>query len=148
MKFNWGTGIFLFYSIFALSLVVVVIQSRTFDNSLVFEDYYAKDITYQQTINRRNNSQALSQPLSLEVKAAFCQLNFPAELLQGPFNGTVHLYRPSSKKYDQTYPIAANAAGEMFIPTEGLTDGYYKALVNWSANGVDYYDEFPIYLKP
>ncbi len=148
MKFNWGTGIFVFYSLFALSLVVVVVKSTAFDNSLVFEDYYAKDITYQETIDRKNNSLGLSTPLTLDIWPNFCQLNFPASDIVGPFQGSVHFYRPSSKKHDQTFEIATNTEGQMFIPTDALQEGYYKALVTWSAAGIDYYNEFPVYLQP
>jgi len=65
MKFHWGHGIFLFYVVFVASLVTVVIKSRQFDNSLVTEEYYARDLNYQQEYDRRMNSKSLAEPLSI-----------------------------------------------------------------------------------
>ena len=101
MKFNWGHGIFLFYSLFALSLIIVVIKSTEFDNSLVTEDYYAKDITYQKMIDRKANSQALGHPVALQRMEDGFNLIFPTQELGGPVEGTAHFYRPSSSDFDK-----------------------------------------------
>jgi hypothetical protein len=44
MKFNWGTGIAIFYIIFVVSLVFQVFKSRQYDHSLVVDNYYEEDI--------------------------------------------------------------------------------------------------------
>ena len=145
MKFHWGHGIFLFYVVFVASLVTVVIKSRDFDNSLVTEEYYARDLNYQQDYDRRMNSKSLAEPLSIMRVNGQYQLLFPKGNNQG-VEGTVLLYRPSSKHDDRLLKLSVNAGGTMPLRVEGLKPGRYQAVVEWSANGVDYFDELDLHL--
>lgn len=148
MKFNWGHGIFLFYSLFALSLIVVVIKSTEFDNSLVTDDYYAKDITYQRMLDRKANSRALEHPVELRRLESGFNLIFPREDLTGPVSGTAHFYRPSSSDYDKIVPLKTTEAGSMYLASDDLSAGFYRLKVEWTAGGKEFYDEFTIQLRP
>lgn len=141
MKFHWGHGIALFYSLFVLTLILVVIKSRTFDNSLVTEDYYTRDINYQQEYNRRQNSKLLEQPVSLEEKDGKYRIVFPPAL-SGQAEGTLLFYRPSSQALDRLVPIKVDEAGGMDLSLAGLAAGKYRAILTWSSAGKDYLDEF------
>lgn len=147
MKFNWGTGIFIFYTVFALSLVVVVVKSTQYDNSLVTKDYYAKDITYQRTIDAKRNSSLLNQAVDMAITPGNCQLSFPLAEVDGPISGTLHFYRPSSSKYDRIVKLKTDGGGRMLVGTEELHPGYYQAIVEWSAGDKHYYDEFPLVIN-
>ncbi len=143
MKFHWGHGIALFYSLFALTLVVVVIKSTAFDNSLVTEEYYQRDINYQAEYNRRQNSDQLVQQVSLEKVEGQYRVVFP-ERIAADAKGTLHFYRPSSAKDDRIIPIKVDAAGGMNLSLTGLKPGRYRAILEWSSGGKDYWDEFSL----
>ncbi len=145
MKFHWGHGIFLFYVVFVASLITVVIKSRDFDNSLVTEAYYARDLNYQQEYDRRMNSKLLDEPLSIMRVNGQYTLLFPKGSNQD-VKGTVLLYRPSSKHDDRLLQLAVGAGGTMPLRVDGLKPGRYQAVVEWSANGVDYFDELDLHL--
>lgn len=145
MKFNWGHGIFAFYVFFVATLVVVVIKSRTFDNSLVDENYYARDINYQQEYDRRSNSSALTNPLRLVAAKGGYELQFPVTGLK-KVTGSLHLYRPSTKHDDRRLPLAVREDGGMVLPLQGMTPGRYKAIVEWSVDDVGYYDELDLHI--
>lgn len=145
MKFNWGHGIFTFYVFFVAILVVVVIKSRTFDNSLVDENYYARDINYQQEYDRRSNSDALVNPLRMVATEGGYELQFPVKG-QKRVTGTLHLYRPSTKNDDRRLPLAVRDDGGMVLPLKGMTPGRYEAIVEWNADGVGYYDELDLHI--
>jgi nitrogen fixation protein FixH len=140
MAFHWGHGIALFYSFFVCVLVIVVIQSRTFDNSLVTENYYARDINYQQEYDRRSNSAGLGA--GPQVQAS--RLTFPDDL-SSRVSGSVLIYRPSTKRHDRRLSLELDEAGGMDLPLAGLPGGYYQVIVEWSAGGVEYYDELDLY---
>lgn len=145
MKFHWGHGIAVFYTFFALTLVVVVIKSRGFDNSLVTEDYYARDINYQQEYDRRSNSKQLGGAgPQVQCVSGDCRLSFPASL-EKQVHGSVLIYRPSSKQHDRRLPLELDDSGEMALPLAGLPPGRYQAILEWSAGGTDYYDELDLY---
>jgi len=146
MKFNWGTGIFLFYTTFAVAMIGAVIKSTTFDNSLVVEDYYAKDITYQSTLERKARSQALNQPLTLELLEGDYELVFPLAELRGTPRGQVQFYRTNSSKFDEYYSLEVDRYGHMKLPTTGRLTGLWRVIVEWEDDKQEYLDEFTLYL--
>ncbi|TXF91034.1 hypothetical protein FUA23_04320 [Neolewinella aurantiaca] len=146
MKFNWGHGIFTFYVIFVATLVVVVIKSRTFDNSLVYENYYARDINYQQEYDRRLNSNSLADPLRIVSSDEGYALQFPPSL-EEKVEGTVLLYRPSTKSDDRRVALEVNPEGTMSLPLRGMNPGRYEAIVEWQSGGVKYYDELDLNIR-
>ncbi len=145
MKLHWGHNIAVFYTLFVAVLVIVVIQSTRFDNSLVAEDYYARDINYQQEYDRRVNSEALEEgPRLTEVETGY-RLEFPPRL-SASTAGTLQLYRPSSKDHDRLIDIDLDVRGGMDLSATGLLPGRYRIILEWSAGGVSYLDEFDIYI--
>ena len=141
MKFNWGTGIALFYTLFVLVLVFAVIKSTGVDHSLVTEDYYQKDLEYQSQIDREVNTQALEEDLKITFSdpERTIRLQFPGNL--GDVKGTALFFRPSNKALDFEVPIQPNDTGQQLIPTKGMLPGLWKVKVNWNAGGKEYYKE-------
>lgn len=141
MKFSWGTGIFLFYTLFALGLVFQVYKSTRYDNSLVVDNYYEHDIHYQEQYERKVNAQGLSSPVSIRLLAEGQSLliDFPAEV-KSP-EGVVLLYRPNDKQYDESLPLEIDADGEMRIPVTELLAGRWSVRITWSENGKEYFVE-------
>ncbi len=141
MKFNWGTGIFLFYGLFAMSLFYQVYRSTQYDNSLVVDNYYEEDIKYQQQYERLANAQTLGEPVRIAYTNADRQvvITFPREA--GEPSGRVTFYRPSDKRFDFAKDIAIDENGQMIVPAQSLLGGRWKVKVLWSAAGKDYFAE-------
>ncbi|MCB0663415.1 MAG: FixH family protein [Saprospiraceae bacterium] len=146
MKLNWGTGIGIFYTLFALTMVFFVIKSTTYDNSLVVDDYYEKDLNYQEHYNRLENSQSLTEDLKIELNAKLGQVNFMFPEAMGGVKGEILFYNPTTKHKDFTVNIAPNDLNRMEVPVKDLSNGRWKIKVNWEGNGLPYYKETEIYL--
>lgn len=146
MKFNWGTGIALFYSLFVLALVWQVYQSTTYDNALVSEHYYKDDLNYQQHYNKLVNNQQLTQDLVVIENEATqtLDLQFPTSL--GAVDGTILLFCPSAEAEDHHLPVQPDSEGHQAIPLTGLKKGLWKAKIDWNAQGVAYYKEIALIL--
>jgi nitrogen fixation protein FixH len=141
MKLNWGSGIAIVYTIFALAMLFAVYQSTKQDNSLVVENYYQKDLEYQTQIDKEVNTQGLLENLQIKYAGAENAVNllFPTNL--GPISGVILFFRPSNKALDFETPIQMDAEGRQQISTQKLLPGLWKVQVNWSAGGKDYYTE-------
>ncbi|MCB0636057.1 MAG: FixH family protein [Lewinella sp.] len=141
MKFSWGTGIFLFYTLFALGLVFQVYKSTQYDHSLVYDDYYSHDIHYQEQYERKVNAQSLSEPvrISLQPEVRQVVIDFPADVIRP--QGTVLLYRPNDKRFDQELPISMDGNGQMKIGIEDLLVGRWAVRITWAENGKEYFVE-------
>lgn len=147
MKFNWGTGIFIFYTLFATSLFFQVYKSTQYDRHLVAENYYEKDLAYQTQYEKEANSLGLKEGMEIkyEETTATVQFQFPKDL-QG-VAGTVLFYRASDKKQDIVLPITLDERNEMILNTDKFSKGFWRIEVDWKANGKEYFDETAIKIK-
>ncbi len=139
MKFNWGTGIALFYTIFAAVLIFAVIKSTSYDNSLVSDQYYADDLKYQEHYVKLVNSKALTEDLKIVRGKTDVTLTFPEEV--GAVQGEIVFFCPSDSKQDFTLPVRPDAERRQSVPIEGLKPGLWKVKVDWQADGKTYYKE-------
>ena len=141
MKINWGSGIAIFYVVFASVLLFSVYKSTTYDNSLVEENYYAKDIAYQEHYNKLVNAKSLKQDLKVielpqKQSVAFY---FPKEL--GKPSGKIHFFCPSHSNLDFELEVDTDGEATQYIPIEDLKKGLWKVKVDWQADGKAFYKE-------
>jgi hypothetical protein len=139
MKLNWGTSIAIVYGLFTITMVGFVIKSKSMDHSLVTEDYYAKDLAYQQQYDKLTNSQALANDLTIGKVGEGVQFVFPKETQQP--NGEILFYRADDKSKDFSIKIAPDAQGQQLVPTDKLTPGRWTVKVDWQAGGKPFYKE-------
>ena len=150
-KINWGTGIFIFYSFFAATLFYQVYKSTQYDNSLVVDNYYEKDLSYQETIDKLKNSNALTTALQIHYYdiLQLVELEFPTEFEN--ITGTIQFYRASNKKEDVTLPIELGGDKCMNIYIRTLKPGLWKIEVDWVGDSTPYLDrtiiELPDYVE-
>ncbi len=141
MKFNWGSGIAIFYTSFALFMVFMVVKSTSYDHSLVVEDYYAKDLAYQEQYDKIKNSQDLQEGLIIKNNGSdrTVELTFPEGMKD--IVGRVQFYRPSGKDHDFFVKIDHPENGKMLIPVEKAISGQWTVKVDWNGDGKAFYDE-------
>ncbi len=139
MKLNWGTSIAIFYSLFALTMVGFVIKSKSFDHDLVVEDYYAKDLAFQQQYDKLANTKALANDLKIDASKDGIQLLFPAEV--GQVSGNILLYRADDKTKDVSLKVNPNEQNQQLVPTDQLTPGRWTVKVDWQAGNKLFYTE-------
>lgn len=141
MKFNWGTGIALFYSVFVLALVFQVFKSTQYDHSLVSDKYYAKDLAYQEHYEKLANSQQLEKDLEViqNDSKTFVRLAFPEQLSR--INGEIHFFCPSDSRQDFKVPVRPNADNQQIVSTQKLKTGLWRVKIDWKADGKSYFKE-------
>jgi len=141
MKMNWGYGIMIFYICFASTLIFVLIQSFGVKHNLVVDNYYEHDLSFQSTIDKRNN-QIKSNNILIKTKKKDNQIEFNflnAESLKG----NIQFYRPSNKDEDFTIKIEENT---FTFNTKNMSKGKWKVKVDWQDTNALYYHEKDIYL--
>ena len=142
-NFHWGKGIFLLYGGFVIFILSVVIFASMQEFSLVEDNYYNKELVYQEQITRLENTQ------NLDVKPIFVidrenlnvKLHFPKELITDDLIGTIHFFRPSSKKHDHIINLKLNSDGLMEIKLDRFIKGYWKIKFQWHSSDNEYYME-------
>lgn len=141
MKINWGTGIAIFYTIFAVTLLFAVVRSTHYDHSLVSEQYYADDQNYQKHYDKLVNASHLKEDLQIwnKKQAERIELQFPKDL-KG-VAGEVYFFCPSSSKKDFKLKVQPDKNNLQMIPTEGLKKGLWKVKVDWTGANKAFYKE-------
>ena len=140
MKFNWGTGIviaFALFMTFILSYVFKVQSNDKYDHELVVKDYYKKEATVQADIEKKQNANALKNLVIIHKNEKGIEIQFPSDFDYSKIQGTVSLYRPSSKKLDFETKISLSSPN-LLIPKSNLTGGLWDISVDWNYDGVEY----------
>ncbi|MBR8535480.1 FixH family protein [Carboxylicivirga sediminis] len=147
MKFNWGHGIFLVIVLAVagfLSMVFITTRERI---DMVTEDYYPKELRYDDQIEKIKNYNALSKKVEVTLGDAL-YIQFPDNIANAPdINGLVHLYRPSDKDLDIEKGIQLDSSYAMSIPLSDLMSGKYELIIEWQANGQPYLTKEVVYVN-
>lgn len=125
-------------------MVAMVIISRSFDHSLVVENYYEEDLAYQAHIDRLSNTRALERDLIIQEDKAgqVILLKFPTDFQV--LTGDVWFYRPDNKSNDFKIKIEADAEGRFILPSKNLAAGLWKMKIDWEGDGKPFYKEATI----
>lgn len=141
MKFNWGTGIFITIVIFLIGMITLVVISSMQPLNLVTPDYYPKGIDYQQQINKIERTKQLAVGIQFTQDEKLIYLDFPAiDSINKPA-GKVLVFFPRDNNLDREYNIEVNDSLIQTIPKERMVKGRCIIKIDWSFDGVDYYQE-------
>ncbi|MCB0520071.1 MAG: FixH family protein [Lewinellaceae bacterium] len=141
MKLNWGSGIAIFYSSFVIVMVAMVFYSKSFDSSLVVDNYYEQDLQYQQHINKLHNSQALPQDLTIKEdrQGKIVSLQFPQGFEK--LGGEIQFYRADDKSKDFKLKVNVDEKGTQLVSAKNLLPGRWTVKVDWEGDGRLFYKE-------
>jgi len=140
MKINWGTAIvlaFIGFISFIMYFVISMNFNDKYNHDLVTEDYYKKELGYQDDINKQNNAQALDQDITYEKTSEGLVFKFPENFDTKKITGKVFLYRPSNKQLDFETPISLSES-YLLVPDKRLLDGRWNITIDWQYNETSY----------
>ncbi len=146
MKFNWGTGIVIFFTFFAASMTFAVVSTTRYPPQLVQNDYYTLDLNYQDRVEKKQNTAALMAAPLVDFIAAnkTIQVKFPDGMVAE--SGTSKCYRSATTKEDFTTQLVHASTQE--IPAEGLTPGRWHVELDWlDADGKKYFWETAVVVQ-
>lgn len=138
---HWGWRIAVGYSLFVIGMIALVVAANRQTNDLVTEDYYARELAYQDIIDAKANAAAMEEPFAFRVAEdyAWLELDFPAEA--GSPEGVLHFYRPSDASRDFKVEVAPDAEGIQRVPIAALQQGFWRVNLEWTGNQTPYYHE-------
>lgn len=149
MKWNWGTGLFVFFVLFVGILAFVLYQSTQVDNALVMDNYYEEDLNYQSHYEKKQNTASLSEKVlvSYDHEKNELHLKFPDTIAaESGIAGNVWLYRPSDKGQDIHHDFQLLNELEWTKQIGKLENGRWKVKIDWKAGSRPYFQEEEIIL--
>jgi len=138
---SWGyrvTFITVGFVCFMLFLVFSAFQ-QTFD--LVAEDYYGKELKFQNQIEKQTNQQQVHDPIACLVLGNTLQIQFPKELLHNKITGDILFFRPSDAKKDILRSVSCSDSGVQELPLHLFSKGLYRVQIDYASGDKKYYFE-------
>jgi len=138
---SWSYKIILMYVVFITGIMSMVYIASKQTNEMQEDNYYARELKYQDIIDAKNNFNAIGKKISITSDAENILVKIPTEASVNIENGTIYFLRPSDESKD--YKVALNIDGnnEKHIPISSLSNGLYVVKISWKSNGRSFYSE-------
>lgn len=131
------------FVVLVLSFVAFALAQEV---ELVSADYYQREIAHQQHIDSVRRAQALPAGMAWSVVKEGGQFvfAFPADKIEGPLRGIIHLYRPDNMRLDREYAIELDVQGRQGVAASDLATGVWRVKISWQQGVEGYYSELAL----
>ncbi|OQX76018.1 MAG: hypothetical protein B6D61_09415 [Bacteroidetes bacterium 4484_249] len=147
IKWNWGTKLFIFTTMFMIFILVFVYLTTLQDRTLVEDEYYQHSLVFQEKINKINNSNALQEKVEIIEGPQHISITFQTFFNPAEISGTIHFYRPSNIKGDVIIPIELDSTRQIVYPVKKLMRGRYIVKIDYKYKDKEFYQEKSIFIE-
>ncbi|MFC2114524.1 FixH family protein [Bacteroidota bacterium] len=147
IKINWGTAIIIVILLFFGTIALRIYISYQNEISLVDEDYYVRELNYQQHIEKERNTSSLKEKPQIELSQKTLSIHFPIYFNFQKIEGSIFLYRPSDPARDRHFTISLDSNLAQLVHIDNLIKGVYEVKIDWIADGIPYYFKQDIFAR-
>ena len=142
-KSSWGIGMFSLYGLFVVFVLVMVVYAVLHETQLVSPDYYARGISYQQQIDRMNNTGRESAGLTIGYihDDRRISITFPDRWSPEDITGKIVLVRPYNADLDRYVELQVDRDRQAYVSVDGLPRGMWRLQVTWDVDAHQFFDE-------
>jgi len=137
----WGTIMTLvLFSAFFIGFAIWTFQT---DVELVYDNYYEKDVVFEEQIRRVERTEALpvKPELKYERSRESLMIHFPTQMNHLEPTGSILLFRPSDLNLDRLFTLNLSGDTLQTISLPELLPGLWRIKLNWTSSSVEYYLE-------
>ncbi len=127
---NWGKGIVIGMVLFMSFIIFLVVNLMMHKVDLESEDYYKREMIYEQEITAVKNSEALSEKVKLLQQENFVVVQVPDKADLNSIE--VRFLRPDDQKLDKTFKVVGTKS--YLIQKEELSKGKYNIEISYTAD--------------
>ncbi len=143
MKFNWGTGIFIFLILFLLACTAFMIFAARQGVNLVHKDYYEKGVDYSEQMNVDARSVQYRDAFEIINTEKYLVVEIEKSLSLKIDSGNLILFRPSDSKKD-VFKIVEKQTSKITFQKGDLVYGRYILKFYWYSDGLKYEVRRPV----
>ena len=146
----WPRAIIAFFVVFISCTVGLIVFASRQNEDLVRADYYDQELAYQKQIDLVKRTQPIAGDLSVQYDtvAEAVTIALPAGQIGKQSFGKIDLYRTSDARLDREIPIGVDGQGVQRVNTKNLAAGLWKMRIQWGVDGVDYFVEKKLEIRP
>lgn len=137
MKFNWGHGLTIAMVLFISYILYLVFRMIGTDVDLETENYYAKELKFQEQIDKSKNYKQLDEKVSVSLnKEGLIVVTLPQSKAD---SGSLFLYRPSDKNLDAKINFKSLNSKQAQLDVSKQPAGRYVLEIEWYQAGKGYF---------
>jgi hypothetical protein len=140
---NWGKGIIIFMASFMTFILWMVFTLMSKNTDLESEDYYKKEIAYEQEIQAQRNANDAKEKVKISENKEFIILQFPSK--DKIDTVSVEFFKPNDKKGDQLF--AEVGTKTMMVDKKKLQKGVYLINIHYQIATKKFLQKEEIMLK-
>lgn len=146
---NWGIKLTLVIVVFIALMAIMVVYSFRQDLNMVTDNYYEKDLQYQEQIEKIKNTQSLIEKPKVLYRSTdkLISITFPERIYDQDIEGEIQLFRPSDHNMDKSYKISLDEYGHQAIHVAALSRGEWYVKLMWTDLHDEFYDEVKIFIR-
>jgi len=141
-----GHAVMLAMAAFILIMIQFMVRAYHNQETLVTEDYYAKELRYQEQIDKLNNASALGGDVQVEALPGRLTLHFPDAVAGMGITGELFLMKPDDAQGDIRLQVQADPQGRFTVDTERMRKGAYSMHLEWQVDGQAFLTEQRIHI--
>jgi nitrogen fixation protein FixH len=146
MKFNFGQGILVVLLLFMAGMSALVYKCTKQSIDLVSNNYYEKELKYQNQIDKENQTLALSEDMQIayDQEKQLVTFQYPGTFESTNISGKITFYKPDNASLDFEKPINVNKDNSQHVTANSLASGWWNVKVDWNVNAISYFKETKI----
>lgn len=142
---NWGWKIAVFMGAFIVFIMSMVVMSFGNKIDLVSEDYYQKELAFQDMIDAKQNASEFEKEVSIKQTEDGLEVSFPETFNKTIETGSITFFRPDNSALDLKKELNL-AASKQLIDYTGFKPGFYSVFIDFTSNGKAYHIEKSLHL--
>ena len=143
---NWGHKITIVIIVFLVGMLGMVFIAMRQNNEMIDDDYYKKEMVYQQVIDAKQNLLNKSENNIVNQNDREVIFILPVGTFEKLEEGYIELIRSDNEKKDVHLTMELIGRDKFVIPKTDLINGAYKARISWKNDGTAYYKEETVYV--
>ena len=145
---NWGTAITIVIIAFMSFILYLVIGISSVDIDLEYEDYYQKELAFEDQISASKNQSEANYLIDIissnnQIEVRFKNMSNPEKI-----EGQIHFFRPSNASKDKIYELKGTVSktGKVIFPRDVLSSGKYIVKISYTINNKNYFSQQNLYI--
>lgn len=126
---NWGKGIIIGLSVFIIFITSLVIKMMSVSTDLESDDYYAREVNYEQEITALKNARLLNALIDITENQEHLVFQLPEDIAIADLE--IKMIRPNSQKLDKVYKVAGTKT--FLVSKNELEKGNYRIELRFKA---------------
>jgi hypothetical protein len=136
---NWGYKILIGFSTFVVGMLCMVGVAMKQSNEMMDENYYEKELKFQDKIDASKNLFAVTEKLSITDSGNILVLQLPVATVASNTVGTIECIRSAEQKRDVKLRLQLDENGRQVLPKALFVNGIYQLRLDWTTNGTTYF---------